>query len=371
MEVRKKQAMKISLVRGGFLNPFELQNYYPLLSQYDIQAISSKRPLDCQIKMPLVQLWSPTDLPVFPFKFPLLNRLLIDAHYLYNLENTIKGSDIVHVAETYYHYTIQAIKAKQKGLVKKVISTVWEVIPHNNEGIWGRKRFKKLSYQYIDHFLAVTHLAKAALLEEGIEDKRITVVPMGVNLARFHPSPPQEESEAVNILFVGRLVPEKGIGDLVWAFSRLREKNKNINLTIVGRGPLKNNYSHLPGVILKQVPYHKIHQLYQKADIFCLPCRTINHWQEQFGMVLVEAMASGLPIVTTSTGAINQVCGPAALYCQPKNPPDLQKTLKRLIYNQSLPEKLGLLARQRAEKYFDHRQVAKKISQIYQKVLCP
>ena len=107
--------MKISIIRGAFINPYEMQNYYPLERYHDIVAVSSKRPLNSDIDLPLVKLLSPTDMPNIPFKYPILNRLFVDAHYLLGLENVLKGCDIAHVAETYYHYTIQAIMAKKKG----------------------------------------------------------------------------------------------------------------------------------------------------------------------------------------------------------------------------------------------------------------
>ena len=139
----------------------------------------------------------------------------------------------------------------------------------------------------------MTELAKKALLEEGVDEKKISVIPMGVDLKRFKPRQIFRQSRIslreTNILFVGRSVPEKGIGELTEAYRRLSQKYPNLKLTMVGDG---------------RVSYSQIHEEYQRADIFCLPSKTTPHWQEQYGMALVEAMACGLPIVTTKTGAI-------------------------------------------------------------------
>lgn len=363
--------MKLSLIRGAFTNPFELQNYYPLKSKYDIRVISSKHPVSDDIDLPLTKLLSPTDLPNFPFKLPILNRLFTDAHYLVGLEKEIAGSDIVHVAETYYHYTLQAIKAKQAGLVKKVISTVWEVIPFNNEGIRGRKQFKRLSYKHIDHFIAVTEKAKSALIKEGVGESKITVIPMGIDLSRFHQKILNPKSSILNILYVGRLVPEKGVGDLIAAFRCLRFENKNLNLTLVGDGPLKKIIKVGEGIMVKPLPYSKIPKVYSRADIFCLPSKTTPFWQEQYGMVLLEAMAAGLPIVTTDTGAIGEVCGDSALYALPDNPEDLQSKLSAILYNKALSAKYSSKAYKRAIKFFDRNKVAEKLNALYQQILCP
>lgn len=360
--------MKLSIVRGAFLNPFELQNYYPLKDKYNIRAISSKHPINENIDIPLAKLWSPTDLSKFPYKYPVLNRIFTDAHYLFNLSQAIKGSDIVHVAETYYHYTIQSIKEKRKGNIGKIVSTVWEVIPHNNEGIRGRKEFKKLSYKYIDHFIAVTSLAKAALVKEGVEPEKVTVIPMGVDLKRFSQSIHTNVDKRTNILFIGRLVPEKGVLELAEAFDLIYQKNKKVRLIIVGDGPLKERLSIYDGVEIKAVPYKDIHQEYGNANIFCLPSQTRRYWQEQFGMVLVEAMASGLPIITTQTGAIGEVCGEVARYVKPNSVNDLKQALEELIDNQTLREHMGRAGLNRALLLYDHRKVAERIEKIYEKL---
>jgi len=360
---------KIFIIRGAFLNPFELQNYYLLAKKNEVIAISSKHPISDKIQLPLKKLWSPTDLPNFPFKFPILNRLFTDAHRLYGLDKVIKGADIVHVAETYFGYTHQAIMAKRRGVVKRVISTVWEIIPHNNESLRGRKQYKKLAQESVDHFITVTEMAKEALLQEGVSDTKISVIPVGVDIKRFSPEPGLRKKRTFNILCVARLVPEKGIEDLVTAFFKIKEKYPQVHLTLIGDGPLGHDLAGFKNIHLKKnVPYGQIHTEYQKADLFCLPSRSTSTWQEQFGVSLVEAMASGLPIVTTSTGAIPEVCGEAALYGCERSPETLQTNLEKLIYNEVLRQKMAQIARARALAKFDHLKIAKQIQTLYQKV---
>jgi glycosyltransferase involved in cell wall biosynthesis len=359
--------MRVSIVRGGFANPFELQNFYPLKKDFDIQVIASRKPLSSSIDLTLTKLFSPTDLPNFLYKYPILNRLFVDAHYLFNLEKNIFGSDIIHVAETYYNYTHQAIKAKQKGLVKKIVSTCWEVIPHNNEGIAGRKRFKKLAYKHIDHFITPTKLAKDTLIIEGVPSNKITVISMGINLSKFRSVKKLKNKKWLDILFIGRFVEEKGLRELIAAFLLLSKEFKSVKLTLIGSGPLESIIPNDPKIIFKSVPYHLIHKEYAKADIFCLPSKKTVYWQEQFGMVLVEAMACGLPIVTTDTGAIKEVVENAGIYAKP-TATSLYKNLKKLITNHQLRIKLSKLAITRAKLRYDHRKTASKIARLYKNV---
>ena len=134
--------MKIAIVRGKFLNRYEMQFYEPLTKWFDMTAFGSQTSNHDRFSFPVIKLPSPMDIPDFscgagsrfarPFLLSILNRVCIDAHYLVGLENRLKGFDIVHTAETYFHYTQQCLNAKRKGYVKKVIATVLGNIPFNN-----------------------------------------------------------------------------------------------------------------------------------------------------------------------------------------------------------------------------------------------
>ena len=86
-------------------------------------------------------------------------------------------------------------------------------------------------------------------------------------------------------------------------------------------------------------------------------------------MVVVEAMACGLPIVTTKTGAIGEVCGDAAIYVKPTDANDLQSKLERLIESESLRRTLAEKSRTRAKARYDCTKTAKAIDELYRKVL--
>lgn len=367
--------MNITLVRGKHLNFFEMQNYLPLKKRHRLTLIGSKTAIHKDFPVKTNLLWSPVDLPGFPKKMPILNRIFTDAHYLHHLEREIAGQDIVHVAETYYYYTHQAIKAKKKGLIKKVVSTVWETIPHNNEGIKGRKKMKNEAKKHIDLFICPTERARKTLKKEGFDLQKIVLVPMGVDNKRFSPKK-RRNKDIKNILTICRLEQEKGILELLTAFKDLNNSLSKTKLTIIGQGSLRkkilrfiqeNNLSH--AIILKTVPYKKIHREYQKADIFTLNSQTNKYWEEQYGMCLIEAMSCGLPIVTTNTGAIPEVVLKPNLLIHPQKTRLLAKSLLHLCQNPNLAHKIGQKNRKFSQKRYNHQRTAKKIKQIYQKLL--
>lgn len=356
--------MKVALVRGAFLNPYELQNFYPLSDRHELLAISSCKPIDENIEIPLKKLWSPTDL-LIPYKYQILNRLISDAHFLLGLESAIDGFDIAHVAETYYNYTKQAVLMKEKGQVKAVVSTCWETIAHNNETLTGRKKIKEFCRQRIDHFITPTKIAKKALIDEGIDDKKITVIPMGIDTSKFGNL--KRNNGTINILFVGRLVPEKGVNDLLEAYKEIRKKFPNVLLTMIGTGPLMDE-AIKTGAIIRRSSYESIYKEYSEATIFCLPSHNTDTWQEQYGMALVEAMASGLPVVTTNTGAIADVCKDGAIYCMEKNSKDLYQKLVVLIESQKRRDELSKKGLSVASR-LDVGLVSKQIEKVWESVL--
>lgn len=359
--------MNISLIRGAFANPFELQNFYPLQDKHHLQVITSHKPLSGHIELPQKKLYSYTDVPDFPYKYSLLNRLFSDAHYLVGLEKALEGCDIAHAAETYYAYTVQAVTAKYQGIVKKVVSTVWENIPHNNETLPGRKTNKEISLQGVDHFIAVTSQAKAVLEEEGVDSSRITVIPMGVDLSRF--TPVKSRNQVLKLLFVGRLVSEKGIEEVVTAFKSLRQTYPRLTLDVYGRGPLASKLPHLPGLSFRRADYQDMPSVYTQADILLAPSRTTRTWKEQYGMVLVEALASGLPIITTKSGAIPEVCASAAIYVPENDSSALHQQLDRLISAPDLRYNMGRAARRRAESHLSHFKAASRLSSVYENLI--
>jgi glycosyltransferase involved in cell wall biosynthesis len=314
---------------------------------------------------------------------PILNRLFVDAQYLFGLEGKLQGFDIVHSAETYMHFTQQCLNAKKKGYVKKVVATVSENIPFANEGIWGRKKFKKRALVEVDHFIAISQRAKEALILEGCAEEKITVMGHHVDTKRFKIQNSKSEirnSKLINILFVGRMEWSKGVYEVIFSAKKLLSdpelKNYSLNFTLIGEGKEKKRILDLERrlgiekwVIHKVVPYEKMPGEYQKADIFLAPSLITRHWQEQFGMVLIEAMACGLPIVTTLSGAIEEVVGEAAVKVQPGDFYSLTQAIKNFILNPKARLEYGKKARQRAVSYFDIKIGAKKLEEVYRKVL--
>lgn len=350
--------MKSYLLRGAFANQYELQNYEPIAKEFNLTVVTSREPLT-PINIPTLKLSSPHDMPEIPFKNAILNRLMTDSHWLVDLESHIEGADLVHAAETYYAYTHQAVEMKKNGLIKALISTCWETIPHNNEGVGSRSSWKSDARRYIDHFVTPTLRAKHALIKEGVEENKISVIKMGVDIERFHPVKVKEKVNRV--LFVGRFAQDKGIDRLI----EVAKQFPHIHFRFVGSGhiiPYGLNTS------VARSPYSKIHIEYKNADILVMPSVSSDTWEEQYGMVLAEAMASGLPIIASSSGSIPEVLDGSAVVTE-VGVDSLSYSLSDLINNYDMRIKLSQSARNRAEIHFNRINSASEIRDLYNRIL--
>lgn len=180
----------------------------------------------------------------------------------------------------------------------------------------------------------------------------ILVVYNGVNIREFYPNPETLAGEKTfNILFVGRLIERKGAIYLLEAFRNISKKRDNLRLLIAGDGPMREKYekfsrdNHLEEKIsfLGIVNHGKMAELYRRSHIFVLP--SLN---EALGNVTQEALASGLPIITTDTGAA-ELIKDNGLIIRKESAEDIENSLKTIIENQKLREEMSHKSRQLAE----------------------
>lgn len=338
----------IHLLRASHANEFELQNYAPIAKELGINVITSHHPLTPITSLPSTQLWSPTDLPRLPFRRQLLNRLIGGEQWLLGLEKIVKSGDILHTAETYTPYAHQAVELRQRGIIKKLICTCWETIPHNNEKFTRLRRWKQAAYRYVDLFHTPTERAKNALLAEGVDPSKIRVIPYGVDLERFRPINLQGQAlkgRSPHILMVARPVYDKGVDIFSAVAKKLRGK---ATFQLVSDA----SYSQMPAI-------------YHSADILLLLSRTTPTWEEQYGMVLIEAMASGLPIIASQSGAIPEVVGDAGITYPVCDVEVIRSAIIDLLDHPQKRQALGQRARARAQAHFDARLVARQLSRLY------
>ena len=333
----------IYLISASYANEYELQNYIPLLESHEIKVITSHHPLT-HTTMSTVPLWSLTDLPMFPFRRQILNRLIGGEQWLFGLEKIVHKVDILHTAETYTPYTHQAVKLRKAGMIKKLICTCWETIPHNNESLTWLKKWKNEAYQYVDIFHVPTQCARKALINEGVEPSKIIVIPYGVSRERFQKVTTKIVNKKPIVLTVARSVSDKGYDHYHTIINPIR--------------------SLADFRWVSNLSYDDVPTAFTEADIFFLPSQVSSTWEEQYGMVLIEAMMAGLPIVSTTSGAIPEVVGEAGLLSVPSDYEDMTNKLYSLI---SDPLRRAIYSQRslKRSKRYEVNRIAKKLVKLY------
>jgi alpha-maltose-1-phosphate synthase len=374
---------KVAFIRGAALNPYEAQSYALLRDEFEVIAIGGRRVPDAfeLLDMPLVGLRSANDHRVTRAAFGRIGRrwpTTPDATQLIGLNRLVADSQILHSAETVLSISDQAARIASKGTPKLVL-TCWETIPFRFDDDDRLARRKERVKGHVARFIAVTDRAREALVTEGVDPTRIVVVPAGVDAERFRPRPIATEirsswgvpTDATVVLYVGRLIHEKGVVELVRSFAACSASDHH--LVVVGngnQGPRIARAARALGVerrvhIRPGAPYDVMPSVFAAADIVVAPSLPTPYWEEQFGMVLIEAMASGRALITTASGAIPEVVGDAAMLVPPYDVHALSTSLDELLRNVERRAEFADAGRARVEARYSTHVVSDQLRQVY------
>ena len=203
------------------------------------------------------------------------------------------------------------------------------------------------------------------------------IIPNGIDLEHFTNNvPPIDEfcDGKLNLLFVGRMEKRKGVNYLLKAYKQVKQEFPNSRLIIVGPGiRLRNKYekqvakSSLRDVVFTgHVTYNELPRYYKTADIFCTPAT--GH--ESFGIVLLEAMAMGKPVVASNIEGYAGVITHSVdgLLVPPKNESMLAQALISLMNDKSLRQQMGARGKLKSAEY-DWEHISQRVLDYYAKVL--
>jgi phosphatidylinositol alpha-mannosyltransferase len=239
----------------------------------------------------------------------------------------------------------------------------------------GKMFFKKGSKR-IDVFIPVSKVALYTI-RPHYPHGTYRIVPNGVDTRRFRPDlPPIERMASMpnpKILFVGRLEPRKGLDHLLRAYPFVKREIPDAMLFVVGSGPLEQHYrGMIPDELRDSVHFEgfvsveDLPRYYASADVYTSPAVG----GETFGIVLVEAMASGTPVVASGIPGYRGVIrdGVNGLLFELEDPADYARTLIRALKDTEIREKLVTEGLRTAQEH-SWRHIAGRIEDIYQEVL--
>ncbi|SRR6266404_56060 len=299
--------------------------------------------------------------------------------------------DIIHVEnESHSWIMCQALLYRRLFAPSaKIINFFWDnVAPAEQE----RKakvleRVAQFNRRFVDFFICGNSAAKENLLGKGVPASKMEILPqLGIDPDVFFPCPPLKREGFKRELgisqrefvigFVGRFVEEKGLLDLVEAVGRLRaSSHQGRSLLLLGKGPLEERVRAraiklgINVVILPSCRYQEVPATMNALDVLVLPSRSRPFWKEQFGHVLIEAMACGVPVIGSDSGEIPNVIGDAGLIFHEGDVEQLSECLQLCCDDVDLRLRLGRQGLQRALKNFTNQEIARRTLEIYERVI--
>ncbi len=269
--------------------------------------------------------------------------------------------DLVHVEQEPESLSLLQISALKRRYGYRLIFVAWENIHPLRLGVV----FRTLNYAAADAGIVGNQEAHRRCRRMGFR-KRLDVIPQygfAIDAAR---SQPAEPGRPFTIGYAGRLVPEKGIHTLYEAIRQLPE----IHVRIAGDGPLAELLGRDPHYeLLGTLPRGEMRQFWQSIDVLVVPSLTTPRWAEQFGRVIVEAMAAGIPVIGSSSGAIPEVIGEAGMIFPEGDAAALANMIRRLHNSPSQRAAFVERGYERVRRCYSHEVVMGRTVDFYRDVL--
>lgn len=297
-----------------------------------------------------------------------------------------EGFDILHSHHAFTPTPLLSIVTAKKLGIPTVLTT--HTIPFAND---VRPLWTPISHVLFlfgrcigeaDKVIAVSRAA-ADFIRHFVKQEKCVIIPNGVDTCRFHPSncgtsvggTVATKEVGPIILYVGRLVHRKGVHILVKAMPFMLKEFPRARLLIAGDGYMRKPLSLLIKrlnlevyiKLLGFIPEENLPKLFKASDLFVLP----SLYGESFGLVLLEAMASGKPIVASKVGGIPEVIedGVTGLLVKSGSKRDLADAITRILSDRGLAETLANNARRTAEERYSWPIIAKGVEGVYKELL--
>lgn len=299
--------------------------------------------------------------------------------YFYNplqLFSVIKKfkPDLIHLEEEPFTPVALQTAIFSRLLSIKMIFFTWENI--NLPLGAARSSIEQLVFKTSNRALAGSSGAIERLRQRGYRRDVVILPQFGVDTEAFKKESPCK-GDSFCIGFVGRLSLDKGIDILFQAVAKLEPE---VKLLIITSSPSISNEievlakeSGVQGRVefKTSIPHSKLPEYFNLMDVFVLPSRTTKTWKEQFGRTLIEAMACGVPVVGSSSGAIPEVIKEDGLVFREGDSEDLSKYLEMLVRDHDLCEKMSRRSLESVRKNYSFEKISGKTAEFYFSFLRP
>jgi glycosyltransferase involved in cell wall biosynthesis len=281
--------------------------------------------------------------------------------------------DVVHVDEEPYNFaTFHALwLAKRAG--SRALWFTWQNL--NRRYPFPFRLIERYNLRHADCAIAGSSGAAVVWRDKGYAGPLAVIPQFGVDLGIFAPRADEYRAARNFVIgYAGRLVPEKGVDSLLEAVAGM---GGDWQLIVMGAGSERERLeglAHRRGIADRVsfeafIPSTSMPDFYRRLDAFVLPSRSQSNWVEQFGRVLIEAMACGVPVIGSDCGEIPNVIGAAGLVFPEDDVDALRECLVRLRGDLGLRADLIRRGRERVLAHFTQAQIAAQTVAVYRKVI--
>lgn len=291
--------------------------------------------------------------------------------------------DVIHANNRFFFTTILAVLLKH--VMKRPLVTTLHVGPVSSGGVMNwlvsiyEKTVSKEIVSHSDKIIAISIAVKSHAIFLGAAPGKVVVAPNGVDLDEFEPELTADENETaghnnseIKILFVGRLIHDKGVQCLIEAAPKILAKNPNVKFVLVGDGPFKKRLcklAHYKGVMnafefIGTLP--NVADVMKACDVFVLPSMR----EGGRPLAVMEAMACELPVVATKVPGITEIItnNQNGILIDINDSQALADSVLRLIDDREFSCKLGRNARRSVERNCAWEETARLVLRVYEEL---
>ncbi|MBE2199789.1 MAG: glycosyltransferase family 4 protein [Anaerolinea sp.] len=281
--------------------------------------------------------------------------------------------DVVHIDEEPYNLATWLAMRQAKASGAKTLFFTWQNL--NRSYPFPFNRMEQQVLNGVDYALMGNQEAVQVWQAKGYRGPYRVIPQFGVDPALYQPPPRRDSGRVFTIGSANRrLVPEKGLDLLLQAAARLPG---TWQLHIAGEGPCRASLEQLAQTLAIRervffdgaIPSTQMPAYLQQMDVLALPSRTRPNWKEQFGRVLIEAMACGTAVIGSNSGEIPHVIGDAGLIFPEDDVDALHQHLLTLMQSETERWRLGQQGRQRVLAHYTQVQVAAQTAAVYREIL--
>ena len=231
---------------------------------------------------------------------------------------------------------------------------------------------KKVAPQ-LKNIICVSQPSKEDVISEfKVDEKKITVIPNGIDIGIFKPSSIKKSFSFRIVTTASADIPLKGLRHLILALPRVIRQFPLTSLTVIGKSPEKSNLNNLIDdldledkiTFRSGISEKEIVKTYHDSDIAVIPSL-----YEGFGFGAGEAMACGVPLISTDSGGLKQVIGDAALKIKPGSVNEIEEGILKLFTEEEIRQELAEKGRERMEEFFDWKIAASAYIEVFKKII--